>query len=447
VTRRILFPMGTALAILIGLAWLGWRWYTTPTPPTVPFEGMEASVVDAIEAAAGDVRRQPRSGQAWGKLAMVLAAHKINEQAKECYVHAEYFAPERPQWPYLHALLLLQSDPQRGAAMLRAALQVAREPQDRALILFRLARTLIENGELDEAARHLEALGTLEADGPRLHFGLGLLAIARDDPDSARQHLARLADYPFARRQVCLLLANLAAGDKEMAQAYKRQAETLPADAKWPDPFEVEMRSHGVDRLSRIARFTELEKEGKLPEALAFLRDFVATSPDAEVCFLYGFNLYKAGEFTDAAEALRMAIRLDPRNVGSHLFLGVSMLRSGKKRLQEPNGKDAALDLFRGAVAAADHALALQKDLAYAHLTRGQALKYLGRTEESLRALRQAVLCETESAEMHLELGEALAEAGQVREGIEHMENAVRLAHPGDVRPRDVLGKWRDKRK
>jgi tetratricopeptide (TPR) repeat protein len=91
--------------------------------------------------------------------------------------------------------------------------------------------------------------------------------------------------------------------------------------------------------------------------------------------------------------------------------------------------------------------VALQSDFGYAHLTRGQALKQLGRTDESLRAFRQALLCRPEFADMHLALGEALAESGKVSEGLEHLQNAARHAPPDDARPREALKKWQAKKK
>jgi tetratricopeptide (TPR) repeat protein len=112
---------------------------------------------------------------------------------------------------------------------------------------------------------------------------------------------------------------------------------------------------------------------------------------------------------------------------------------------REVGSKAAALESFRQSLAAEDVALALQGEHAHAHMTRGQALIYLGRTDEGLQALRQAVATRPEIAALHLALGDALAEAGQVREGLEHLENAARLAEPNDPRARDGLMKWRPK--
>ena len=64
-----------------------------------------------------------------------------------------------------------------------------------------------------------------------------------------------------------------------------------------------------------------------------------------------------------------------------------------------------------------------------------------------MAAFRRAVLIGPDLAEAHQALGETLAEGSQLKEGLEHLENAVRVAPPGDPRPRQALEKWRAKAK
>ncbi len=443
-SKRLL--LGSALALVLGAAaWFGWRWYTTPSLPDLPLEGADKGVAEVVEAARQDVRRQPRSGAAWGKLGMVLTAHNLSRPAIVCYANAERFDPENPRWPYLHGAEVLPDNPPEGIDLLRRALTLARSPSIRAVVLFRLTLVLIENGRLDEAESQLQVLKPLdEVDGgARSRFALGLLANARGDRETARKYLAPLADHPSCQKRTCALLATLGGADKDQVRRYRERADRLPADQPWPDPFEAAVMRCKVDSRTRTAPVRELEGQGRHGEALVLLRKLVAEKPDSEVCFYLGHNRLKARDFPEAAESFRAAISLDPNNPKAHLFLGEALLEQGEKELTEGNGRHPALEHFRQAVAAEDQALALQGDLGSAHLIRGKALGHLGRTEEALKALRQAVLCQAESPEVHLALGEALTEAGQRDEAIIHLENAVRLADPNDRRPRDALAKWR----
>jgi tetratricopeptide (TPR) repeat protein len=440
--------LGLALAAALGAGgWFGWRWYTTPPPPDVPREGVSKELAPVLDEAHQAVLRQPRSGAAWGKLGMVLAANGYDPQAVRCFEQAERLDADDPRWPYLRGVRLLSGRPGEGVPLVRRSLALAHAPEQRATIEFRLAMALIADGELNEADEHLKALGALDPDGPRLQFGRGMLGAAREDWPAARQHLTPLADVPFARKQACAVLATLPGEDRERAAGYARRVLNLPADVPWPDAITGEMDQYGVNRRRQLQDATDLQEEGRLPEAVALMRRIAAESPGPEVYTVLGRTLFQMHELEEATEALRTAISFEPHNVMAHYTLGAALLMRAEKKSKEPGGKEAGQDLFRQALAAEDRALALKGDHGYAHLARGQALKGLGRTDEALAALRQAVLCQPEYADMHLALGEALAEAGQVREGLVHLEDAARLAKADDPRPRQALEKWRARSK
>jgi len=440
---------GLLLALLVALGaggWFAWRWYTTPVPPQIRLDGVQKELAESVERALEDVRRQPRSGAAWGKLAMILHVNGFDDHDVDCYRNAERFDPKNPRWPYLHAVRILDGDRPQAVLLLRQALAVAENPDDRAVVLFRLARVLLENQELDEAERHLQALREIESDSPRVHFGLGELAVARDDRLAARRHLTALIQVPFARKHALARLAALE-DSKETARKYQEDGDRLPRDRPWPDLFEDRAMRLAVERLNRIAVYLDLKRQGRHQEAVQFLRAYVAEAPDAEVCFKCACELFRVNELDEAEQLFRAAIRLDPLRAKAHLFLCGILLQKGESRYGEAGGKDSALELFRETVDVADRALALEPTLGHAHLTRGRALRYLGRTDEAVRALRQALLLQPNVAEAHRFLGETLAESGQLQEGLKHLENAVQVAPPDDPQPRETLEKWRAKAK
>lgn len=437
---RGLLLAGMLAGALVG-AWLVWRWQTTPVPPEISLDGVDKPIADKVHDALEVARRNPRSAHAWGELGMVLAANGFNEHIVRCYTEAQRLDPDDPAWPYLHGLHLLEVNPRQAFPLLKQALALTVNREEQAAMHFRLARALLEDGQIERADEHARALHELEPHGLRNRFVLALLALARGERDSARDHLRVLADVPFAQKSASLLLAPLV--DKEAAQALRDRAARLPLDAPWPDPIEERMRQFRGERLNRIEPYLALQRQGKSAEALAFLRRFVATAPDREVCFILGQALMNRGEYAEAEEMLRAAIRYEPKNVKSHLLLGACLLARAEKLRQQPGGKLAAMDLFQKAVAAADEALALQSENGLAHQVRGWALKHLERPQEALAALRRAVLILPDDSESHRQLGETLAEAGHLKEGLEHLHLAVQFARPGDQRPRQALEKWR----
>jgi tetratricopeptide (TPR) repeat protein len=441
--RKLL--IGSVLLALLGVgSWFGWRWYTAPTPPAIALDGLDRDLVAAVEKAREEVRRQPRSGKAWGELSRVLIANDLNEDALPCLVQAERFDPGQPAWPYLHgSVLQLLSRPQEAIPWLRQALELAQVPEERLAIEFVLAQTLLGSGQPDEAEQHIRSLRQQEGDSPRVHLLLGLLAEARGDDSGAREHLIHLIDHPCARKQVCTILSKLARGDEKKAQRLAREAAEHPQDRPWPNSFDADVREYRIKPTDPLDKYFQWVAEGRHEEALNYLRDLVARSPDEPRCFALGFALVRRGEFDEAEKQLRRTLEFNPRNLKARLFRGAALLEKGEQLARSPEGKEKARELFRQALLAEDEVLGEKKDVAVAQLVRGRALKHLDRTKDALEALRQAVLIGPDLPEAHQALGEALAEDGQLKEGLEHLANAVRVAPPGDPRPRQALEKWR----
>src|SRR5262245_50598260 len=132
--RKLL--IASVLVALLGAAgWFGWRWYTTPAPPAVPhipLDGLEQELAAAVRKAQEEVRRQPRSGKAWGELSRLLVANDLNQPALEALVQAERLNPDQACWPYLHgSVLMTLARPQEATPRLRQALGLAVLPEER----------------------------------------------------------------------------------------------------------------------------------------------------------------------------------------------------------------------------------------------------------------------------------------------------------------------------
>jgi tetratricopeptide (TPR) repeat protein len=446
---KFLFVLAPIAVAAVAASCYLYRSYMVPALPPVPLEKMDRPVAELIASAQEEVRQAPRSGAAWGKLAMITGLNGYPEQALACLIQAERFDPTEPQWPYLHAHSLLLDNPRAALPHYQRALELAVTQDQCAAIHFRLAVTMAELGRLDAAEQHLEALRQIEPESARAHFGAALVADARDERQAARQHLEALLGSPFGRRHAHVRLAAiaLADGDEELTHGYQRRLGQLPADLPWPDPFLVEMKSFAVGQQSRLQEAESLEAGGRLRESVALLRRIAAEMPDVGSYLALGLGLGKLEAYDEAESVLRAVIDMDPHNFKANHYLGTVLFFKGEKQRASANGEDRAGDLFRQAVAAQDRALATNRDHGLAHLMRGRALAYLGNTDESLRELREAVRCRPDLADTHLYLGEALGEAGQLTKALAHLKDAVRYARPDDPRPRRALEKWQAKSK
>jgi tetratricopeptide (TPR) repeat protein len=449
-----------ALAALTVAAWFGWQWLTPPAPPELPLEQMEQGVARSIGDALEGVRRQPRSAEAWGNLALETGANGYTDQALFCLEQAERLDPADPRWPYLHGHLLQDGRTGDPLPYWRRAVESSRTAEERTTALHRLVLGLIEAGHLDEAEIHVRALENLDLAeaNERAQLARGLLAMGRDDFTSAQSHLTRVAANIHARKLATGNLATIAvaAGDRDLARFYQQRAARFPDDAHWPDAFVDEMDRHAANRDARVRAAARLEDAGRLPEAIALLRQTIASTPDASAYLALGIALTKRGpaaaaagkepNFAEAEEALKTALRLDPHQMHAHHFLATIRFLQAEQLL-ERGDKAHAQDLFREVIAAEDRALAIKPFDPFAHLTRGGALRHLGRTQEALDSLRAAVSCRPGLAEAHLALGEALGEAGQLPEALVQLRDAVRFADPADRRPQQALEKWQDRAK
>src|SRR5439155_13160867 len=81
----------------------------------------------------------------------------------------------------------------------------------------------------------------------------------------------------------------------------------------------------------------------------------------------------------------------------------------------------------------------LKSDYAPGYLFQAKALLRLGRLPEAEEAARAGVGCRPEEWEGYLVLADVLAATGRKAEAITAAEQAVKLAHPNEPRPKQAL--------
>jgi tetratricopeptide (TPR) repeat protein len=434
-----------ALAIVLGaLACYGWYWYTTPAPPRIEL-GADAdpALTRAVEAAEEKVRREPRSAQAWGDLGQLLLAHAHTTTARPCLVQAERLDPANPVWPYLQAWGDLLDDPQAAVPCLRRALERCEPDSERAqTIRLRLAQTLFERGEQDEAEEQFRRLLSTQPGNPLVHLGLGSIALARGNLDNAVEHLRQCADSPYSQQKACahLAVAYRRLQQNALADQFDRQARALPKDAEWTDPLAAPMQELVVGRQARFIHAERAHRQGSLPQSAEQFRALLHDYPDdSKIMVKLGMVLVEMGDYPAAEQVLRQAIASDPNKVQAHFFLSAALFHQAERRGKDP----AARALYADAASAARAALDLQPNHGLAFVYLGLSLRHLDKMDAALDALTKAVRCSPESVEPHLHLGETLLLAGRRAEGIRELEDAAQVAPPSDVRARKALERAR----
>jgi tetratricopeptide (TPR) repeat protein len=448
VSRRWRWLLVAALLMLGGGAGVWW-WFRAPVavPPPLPANLTDPEVSQALQQARQKVVDNPRSALAWGQLGMTLEAHLYEPEADRCFAEAARLNPNDPRWPYFRGLHALKYDPDNAVAFLRQAADHAL-PGSASALRLRLAEALLERQQLDEAEKLFREEWQRESGQPRTAFGLGLIALARNDARAAEEFLTVARASPTARRPATAHLAALAhaRGDKAAASRYERDVGPRSGDAlAWPDPLVDEILALQVGLDTRLKGVSELERQHRYDEAAQAYLDQLKNHPSTRAYVGAGLNLVRLGNYDQGLPLLREAVKLDPESSNPHYTLAQALfMRAEKQWAQTPDAPEAK-EWLREVIVEARRTTELKRDHAWAYLFWGLSLRYLGEPAAALVPLRQGVACRPGEIELQLALGETLLEVGELREAETHLENARQL-DPKDQRPARALERLRSRK-
>jgi tetratricopeptide (TPR) repeat protein len=294
---------------------------------------------------------------------------------------------------------------QTAEASLRAGEPELAESHYRAALLegwLLLGATRLADGRLDDARDALLEADGVAFDTQRATLALAQVELRRGAPEAAVRlaslALARQPDDLEARR--LLVQARVANGQPEVAVQ-----ELEEAHARAPEEPELAyLLATGYLRLGQPQRAEPL-----------FAR-VLAQRPLAATHVLLGRAYRDAGEYDRARQALRAALRQDPRARRAHYYLGmVAVLEEGVAKLDE------AIREFRAE-------LALAPDDALVALRLGMALVEAQQPTQALPHLERATREADASSEAWLYLGRCLAALDRSDAARPALERALSLA-------------------
>ncbi|WP_186332153.1 tetratricopeptide repeat protein [Bordetella genomosp. 13] len=197
-------------------------------------------------------------------------------------------------------------------------------------------------------------------------------------------------------------------------------AQQLPFD----DAYRDAMAQSGRDMRERIARFPpgiaqqyaqagEASRRGDRPAALAHLRSMARARPDdPAIQQLLARGAHLAGDLATAEQALRAAIRIDPKDGWPSINLAGLQAETG-----QPQAALATLDALQAHVP--DWSIALN--------LRAALLDTLGRSDDALAAYARAVRAQPASAQILVNQGELYERLGRRAEAARAYAAALRV--------------------
>ena len=383
----------------------------TPVPPipTVQVDGLDADVRGAIEKARDEAVAQPKSGQAAGRLGMVLEAHTLYQPAVPAFQRAIRLEPKEFAWRYYLAIALeYASKPDQALDAVSEALRL--RPDYTPAILKR-GELLFKLGRFKESDAALEPLLALNPNPNAAETFYNLARVKYAEGDfSAAENLYRRAceaypSYGAAWYGLAVTGRRLghdaeSANNFKMAESYKDH--TPPAEDELLS--EVGKLATGVE--NRLTRAKRLVGRGQFDEASQLYKEVLKQYPDNPDCLV---NLLYIAQYPNQAspeevEALYTKARqVDPKLPQVYLYYGTALAAEGK---------------YDAAVTAIGKAISLKPDNAEAHSWLGDVRERQHLPARAIEQYRLALAADPSFRPARLELGKLLLTLGRDREAI-----------------------------
>jgi tetratricopeptide (TPR) repeat protein len=431
---------GALVLVVIGAVAGGIVWWSWPKPqplePPMPPEIQDGEVRLVVQRARQEVLDNPNSAATWGKLGMTLIAHVYDREADRCFEEAARLAPGDAHWTFARASIAVKLNPERAVPLLRQAVAESESWPDAASDMrMKLAETLFEQQQMDEAEALFQEELRRDPQNPRATFGLGLVTVARGNDPAAEKYLTAVKSHPCATKKATAQLAAIAGrrGDRATAAELNKEVANLVDDFSWPDPFLQPLHEYRVGTRYWDRKIEELESTNQFIEAADLYLRQIEVKPTSSAYVGAGGDLALAGDFDRALPLLREGIRLDPENPNAFYALALAQYRRATASSAQFADSAQVKEWLRDAADNARRATQIKPDHARAYLFWGLALRRLEEPAKAIEPLRQGVACHPEMLELQITLGEVYLDVGQDREAETYLENARRL-DPKDIR-------------
>ena len=425
------------------------RYGRGPHEPTVPDpdpSAMEPQVAAKIGKAREAVLASPDSTEAWGRLGMVLHAHRLEQDAAVCYRRAAELSPREFRWRYLLAHAVRDSDPQGALGEAEAASRL--DPGYAPAYLLR-GQLLEGSNQPEPALDQYRKAVEVDGESAMAEFGLGRLYLARGEVQEALRHLLRARDLSGEAAAIHGALAQAYGqmGDMESALRENRLASELTETIPITDPIHYAMRKESVSSVAHLERAIDADRAGDYETAETLYQELVRLRPDdANIRGRFGNTLARQSKLGPAKEQYEAALAINPSLASVHYGLGNMLNFEGDydgaashyRAALETSPEDARTMLNLAGI------LAFQGELSEAAALCRRALEmdpkgfapnfHLGRVliqqdsyREAIPFLRAALEAQPDSGPAHRQLSIALAGVGDYAAAWEHAQRAQEL--------------------
>ncbi len=383
-----------------------------PDLPQINLADFLPTIRTQIERCEAEARAHPRDAKAAGALAMTLHAYQRYEAAAAVYARAHALEPENYDWVYLlGAVQTMQGEFDAAAGSFQSALRL--RPNDLAAAV-RLAQSLAATARWDEAGALYRRILDAHPDCAQAWYGLGRAQAAKGDHAAAVQSLAHACDlfpsYGAAHFALAGELRRL--GKKtEAEQHLAAYSQNVTAEPPVQDPLFQRIRELNQGAQAHTRRAMELEKAGKLEDAIREQEQALAVEPANVQAHINLISLYgRTGDRIQAKQQFDEAVRLAPGR--SDAWYNYGVLLFGERNYDE------AEEAFR-------RALLLNPGYAEARTNLGAIYELKGQLGAAAGEFRAAIAAQPNYPPARFHLGRILVNEQKYPEAIQQFLRAL----------------------
>jgi len=399
---------------LVTIATLGALWVFScgspvPPVPTVQVDGLDADVRDAIQKARDEALAQPKSGQASGRLGMVLEAHTLYQPAALAFQRAVRLEPKEFAWRYYLAVAQeFASQPDQALNAISDALRI--NPSYTPAILKR-GELLYKLGRLKESDAALEPLLAQNSNpnAAETLYNLARVKSAEGDFAAAEDLYRRACEaYPTygAAWYGLAVTARRLGREDESEKAFKLAESNKDHNPPAADELLGQMRKLATGVENRLAKAKQLMNRRQFDEASQLYKEVLKQYPDNPDCLV---NLLYIAQYPNQASPEEVetlyakARQANPKLPQVYLYYGTALAAEGK---------------YDAAAAAIEKAISMKPTDAEAHSWLADVRERQHRPALAIEQYRQALAVEPSFRPARLELGKILLDTGRDREAI-----------------------------
>jgi tetratricopeptide (TPR) repeat protein len=358
----------------------------------IDLDGIEPQVVNKIQNLKEEVKRNPRSAAAWGKLAMNLDVHDFENEAIPIYKEAATLDPSDVRWPYFISILLAKTGDQQSLDWFERAHKIK---PDYVPLLVNNGNALFQFNKNDQAADKYQQALSYDPKCAQAFFGLARVEFAQGDMENSYKNLKQTLQFNPSYGEANNLLLTVCKRLKR-ADCNVSVANSTSQKTELSDPVYAELTAEGESSLWYRFRGSEYFKKGIYDKAIVEFERALQLRQDAESHEDLAQALSASGRFQESVEHYRAALKMHP-TTDNFFQLGVVFAKMGQYDDAEQNFKNA---------------IHQKPDFAEAYFNLAVLYAKSRRLQETVDNLKQAIQYKPDYVEAHFYLGQAYIAAG-----------------------------------